>query len=512
MTTAMDRAERKYLRFPLSYRIEHWVLTIAFFLLTVTGLVQSFASWPISQQLIAAFGGIETTRIIHRVAAVVLMLQTIYHLGIVGYRIFVLRTRMTMLPGKEDAVAIWDGIRYNLDLSKKEPRQGRYTWQEKIEYWAVIWGTLIMGLTGFMLWNPIATTQILPGEFVPAAKAAHANEALLAALAILVWHVWHAHLKHFNKAIFTGYMSEEMMHEEHPEELDRIKSGTDKRPVDPDAVARRRLIFIPVYGVLAVVMLAAVYFFVAYEETAIATVPPAEQVSVFVPLTPTPIPQVFPTFTPAPRVPVPAGQGVASVSWVDDVEPLMAAECVACHGPATAFGDLALHTYEATLAGGASGPSVVPGEAHTSLLITRMLSGDHPGQFNQAELDVILHWIEAGAPFEPVAVPMPTDMPGESAGASPVVDLVPVWDGGVEVLMEESCVICHNAAASSGGLDVSSYQATLDGGGTGPGVVPGNPDASQIVLWQVDGGHPGQFADEALQFIIDWITEGAPES
>jgi cytochrome b subunit of formate dehydrogenase len=510
VTTAVDKAERKYLRFPLSYRIEHWVLTIAFFLLTITGLAQTFASWPISQQLIASFGGIETTRIIHRVAAIVLMLQTIYHLGVVGYRIFVLRTRMTMLPGKEDAVAIWDSIRYNLGLSKKAPRQGRYTWQEKIEYWAVIWGTLIMGLTGFMLWNPIATTRVLPGEFVPAAKAAHANEALLAALAILIWHVWHAHIKQFNKAIFTGYMSEEMMHEEHPEELERIKAGTAKRPVEPQAVAQRRRIFIPVYALLAVIMLAAVYFFVAYEETAIATVPPPEQVTVFVPLTPTPIPQVFPTFTPAPRVPVPAGQAVASISWADDVEPLMAAECVACHGPETSFGNLALHTYEATMAGGTSGPAVVPGEAHTSLLITRMLSGDHPGQFNQAELDVILHWIEAGAPLEPVAIVLPTAMPGEGGEAVPI-DLVPVWEEGVEALMEERCVICHNAAAASGGLDASSYGATLEGGITGPGVVPGDPDVSQIVLWQVEGGHPGQFSEEELRFIIDWIASGAPE-
>ncbi|MBN1657472.1 MAG: cytochrome b/b6 domain-containing protein [Anaerolineae bacterium] len=509
MTATTKQAERQYFRFPISYRIEHWVLTVAFFMLTVTGIVQSFAEWTLSQQLIAALGGIEVVRIIHRVAAIVLMLQTIYHLGIVGYRIFVLRTRMTMLPGKEDAVAIWDGLRYNLSLSKKEPRQGRYTWQEKIEYWAVIWGTLIMGITGFMLWNPIATTQVLPGDFVPAAKAAHANEALLAALAILIWHLWHAHFKHFNKAIFTGYMPEKMMHEEHPIELEQIKAGAGKQPVDLQAVARRRRIFLPVYALLAVVMLAAVYFFVAYEETAIATIPPAEDVNIFVPLTPTAIPQVIPTFTPAPALPGPGGGTVASVSWVNDIKPLLAAECVACHGPDTSFGHLALHTYELALAGGESGPAVVPGEAHTSLLITRMLSGDHPGQLSEAEIDVLLHWIEAGAPYEPVAIPEPTAIPGEQ---SPLAGLDLTWEGGVSALMEESCTICHHAAAASGGLDVSSYQAAVEGGVTGPGVVPGNPDESQLVLWQTTGGHLGQFTEEELQFIIDWITSGAPES
>ncbi|MCZ7666212.1 MAG: hypothetical protein M5U34_02700 [Chloroflexi bacterium] len=59
---------------------------------------------------------------------------------------------------------------------------------KKIEYWAVIWGTAVMILTGFTLWNPIAITQFLPGQFIPAAKTAHSAEALLAVLSIVVWH------------------------------------------------------------------------------------------------------------------------------------------------------------------------------------------------------------------------------------------------------------------------------------------------------------------------------------
>jgi hypothetical protein len=30
-----------------------------------------------------------------------------------------------------------------------------------------------MAITGFMMWNPIATARYLPGEFMPAAKAVH---------------------------------------------------------------------------------------------------------------------------------------------------------------------------------------------------------------------------------------------------------------------------------------------------------------------------------------------------
>ena len=63
----------------------------------------------------------------------------------------------------------------------------RFTFDEKFEYWAFVWGTLVMGLTGFMLWNPIVTAKILPGVAIPAALAAHSGEALLAVLAIAIW-------------------------------------------------------------------------------------------------------------------------------------------------------------------------------------------------------------------------------------------------------------------------------------------------------------------------------------
>ena len=35
----------------------------------------------------------------------------------------------------------------------------------------MLWGPAVMGLTGFILWNPIAAAKILPGQFIPAAKA-----------------------------------------------------------------------------------------------------------------------------------------------------------------------------------------------------------------------------------------------------------------------------------------------------------------------------------------------------
>src|SRR3970282_1683374 len=91
---AMSEAPRRYLRFRRPDRDEHIVLLTSFTILAITGMVQKFPEAGLSQAIISALGGIETTRTIHRVAAVVLMLEGIFHLGAVSYKVFVRRTRL----------------------------------------------------------------------------------------------------------------------------------------------------------------------------------------------------------------------------------------------------------------------------------------------------------------------------------------------------------------------------------------------------------------------------------
>jgi formate dehydrogenase gamma subunit len=389
-----DNAEQpaRYLRFPLIYRLEHWTFAISFILLGFTGLVQKYAASPISQGLIAAMGGIESTRLIHRASATVMMVAVVYHIGIVGYRLFVERRRLSMLPTLADLQAAIGAFRYNLGLRKSPPQEGRYTYGEKVEYWAVVWGTVVMAVTGFMMWNPIATARFLPGEAIPAAKAAHGGEALLAILAIIIWHLYHVLVKTFNRSMFNGYISEEEMLHEHPLELADIKAGIANRPVDPLEIKRRQQTYVPVYSIVALILLAGIYWFIAFEQTAIATVPPAETVEVFAPLTPTPLPTLAPTPTSPPAPP--AG---AAVTWEASISALLEQKCSACHG-AAALGGLNISTYQGALDGGKSGPGLVPGDPTAGAILTIQSAGGHPGQFTPAELETIRKWVEAGAP------------------------------------------------------------------------------------------------------------------
>lgn len=384
---------RKYLRFSLSDRIEHWVQMASFTTLAVTGLVQKFATSSVSIAIVSFFGGIENTRIIHRSAAVVLMVAVIYHLGSAGYKIFVKKARLSMLPTLDDITAAWTTFLYNLGLKDNRPQQGRYTFDEKFEYWAFVWGTVIMAITGFMLWNPIAATRLFPGEFIPAAVAAHGGEALLAVLAIIIWHFYNVHIKHFNKSMFTGYVSEETMLEEHPKELADIKTGIAEPKLSREELKRREAIFYPVYGVVAAVLMFGVYMFVTMEQTAIETrVPPEENVAVFSPLTPTPLP------TPIPSPTQPPEQELIA-TWEGSIAEMLENSCGQCHGE-SGMGGLNLTDYDAVLSGGDSGPLITSGDAQNSLLVENQSSGGHPGQLSGEQLSLIREWINQGAPRE----------------------------------------------------------------------------------------------------------------
>ncbi len=274
-TPASFEPPRGYSRFPVSDRVQHALMAASFLVLTVTGLPQKFilANNAYLDDVIDAMGGLESVRIIHRAAATVLMVVTVYHLLAVAQRVLVRRVSLSMLPRYQDVVDALQAVRYNLGLARERPRTGRYTWEEKVEYWSLIWGTIVMIGTGFMLWNPVATARFLPGQWIPAAQVIHGGEALLAILAVLVWHFYSVHLRHFNRSMWTGEMTEDEMEHEHPLELERIRAGAEEPAVDAALLARRQRVFTPVAAVVAVLLLAGIYWFVTFEQTAIATLP-----------------------------------------------------------------------------------------------------------------------------------------------------------------------------------------------------------------------------------------------
>jgi formate dehydrogenase gamma subunit len=397
-------SEKRYVRFELARRIEHAVLILSFTTLGLTGLIQKYASSEISEFLIRTLGGIESTRIIHRAAAAIFLIEAVYHLIILGYKLYIERVEASMLPGIKDVRDVIQFVGYNLGLTKDHPKMGRFNFAEKAEYWAMMWGLVMMGLTGLMLWNPISTANILPGEFIPAAKAAHGLEAVLAVLAIILWHFYNVHIKMWNWAMFKGTLSEKEMEEEHALELEAIRAGKKSTPLSAQERTKRMRVFVPVSAVITVILLVVIFQFLTFEKTVITTVPPAGSgVPAYQRQTATPLPTKAPTPTPVPQpTAVPGeptagpGQSTGAANWNGGIDQLFKDNCSACHGSG-ATGGLNVTTYADTMKGGTNGAIIKAGDPDGSALIKKMQAG-HPKVFADADLAKIVAWIKAGAP------------------------------------------------------------------------------------------------------------------
>lgn len=219
--------ERTFIRFSTLQRAEHYLLIASFGSLVITGLLQTFSWISIIGWGIQVLGGIDGIRAVHHLAAVILILQSVYHVVQILIMWVVKRKRGAMWPSLRDFTSLFQMIFYNMGLVKKKPEFDHFSIDEKLEYWAMLWGTPLMIFTGLIIWFPVIFTKYFPGVIIPISLTIHRWEAILAALAILTWHMYHTNIKEVNRSIFTGTMSEEEMQHGHLLEYKRIMAAYD---------------------------------------------------------------------------------------------------------------------------------------------------------------------------------------------------------------------------------------------------------------------------------------------
>lgn len=219
-------AEEVVVRFDVHQIIQHIVLVVSFVLLALTGLPLKFHDWAISQWWIGVWGGVDTTRSIHQVAAWLMVADCVYHLGYLGISTTILKRPLpvAMIPTLSDARNLFQEIRYFFGLLPERPQYGRFDWKAKFDYWAIFWGMPVMVLSGFIMTYPVLVTKAAPGWVVSIAYVAHTDEALLAVGWIFLVHFFFNHFSPgifpLNKSIFTGRVPKERYQREHPLEYD----------------------------------------------------------------------------------------------------------------------------------------------------------------------------------------------------------------------------------------------------------------------------------------------------
>jgi cytochrome b subunit of formate dehydrogenase len=222
-------------RFTTRHILNHWLMLVTFLGLVVTGMPQKFASEPWAKGIVLIIGGVERVRFLHHMLGTIMALQLVWHVVEGVWLHVVRRLEMPMVPRLADVTSFMQQIKFNIGMEKQPPRMGRYTFAEKLEYLALVWGTAVMVVTGLLLLYPVRWSAFVPGEVILAAKAAHGGEAILAFLSILTWHVYFVHVRHWNTAIFTGKLDAEAYAEEHPLELARLRRGEEAVAQRPQA-------------------------------------------------------------------------------------------------------------------------------------------------------------------------------------------------------------------------------------------------------------------------------------
>jgi len=220
----LKEQNRPYVRLNLDERIQHIILMVSFTVLALSGFCLSFGWAP---PFIDGTQWEVIRRLIHRVAAVIFILLSLYHLYYITFTSRGQKIFMAFMPVPQD---IWDVIhqfKFYLGLTNERPKFGKYNYIEKAEYLALVWGTFIMIVTGAVLWFKTEATTILPKWGLDVADLIHYMEALLASLAIIVWHFYSVMLNPdispMNLTWLIGNLTEEEMKHEHPLELEEIK-------------------------------------------------------------------------------------------------------------------------------------------------------------------------------------------------------------------------------------------------------------------------------------------------
>jgi formate dehydrogenase gamma subunit len=217
-----------YLRMTLNERIQHFILAISFLLLVVTGFMLSYPNaWWVSHIRDLSSHAFDFRSLIHRISAVIMVMVSLYH---IYYVLFTTRGReliKDLLPRYKDIRDAINIAKFNIGISKIKPKLDRFSYVEKAEYWALVWGTIVMTITGIIMWFDNTFMGLLTKLGWDISRTIHYYEAWLAFLAIVVWHfyfvIFNPDVYPINLAFWKGTISEEEMAEEHPLEYERIK-------------------------------------------------------------------------------------------------------------------------------------------------------------------------------------------------------------------------------------------------------------------------------------------------
>jgi cytochrome b subunit of formate dehydrogenase len=217
-------------RFTPHQRVQHWGLMACFVTLAVTGFPIKFAQQPWASWFIDRIGGLSRARFIHHHVGLLLLAGMAYHLCYIGWHLLKERRRsgkglirsflqLPMVMRPADLKEMLHLLGYLFFLRRSRPETGRFSMEEKFEYFGVFWGVALLGVTGLLMWANAWTSRYIPGRFLTIASLVHSFEAFLALLHVGVLHmitvIFSPSVFPISPAMFTGMTPPEELAESH---------------------------------------------------------------------------------------------------------------------------------------------------------------------------------------------------------------------------------------------------------------------------------------------------------
>ena len=225
--------ERYFMRFTRGQRYLHAALFTSFLGLAATGLPLRFSESIWARGLAKGVGGFGAILFFHKFCAVVLTVAFLIHVrdlflrAVVHHEKGIFWGKTSMVANWKDVKDLFGHIRWFLGLGPK-PKFERYAYWEKFDYWAVFWGMVVIGFSGYAMWFAPFFAHFLPGWALNAVLVIHSEEGLLAVLFIFSIHFVNTHLRPdsfpMDMVIFTGVESEEEFKHKRTEEYERLKA------------------------------------------------------------------------------------------------------------------------------------------------------------------------------------------------------------------------------------------------------------------------------------------------
>lgn len=229
-------------RYSIHIVIQHFLIFATFITLASTGLPLHFSKLWWAPYIISLFGGPDSARLIHRIAAGTMILACIYHLGtIIGGTIHKILKKQfdikrTQIPQLKDLQDLIHDIKYFLGGEQYRPKMEKFMYKQKLHYLAILWGCFVMITAGSTLLFPETMAKVWPNPafFQDLARLMHADEAIMAMTVVVFWHWSNVHLVPgrfpLQWTFFTGKITREHQIEEHfLEYINNLKEIPEER-------------------------------------------------------------------------------------------------------------------------------------------------------------------------------------------------------------------------------------------------------------------------------------------